>query len=169
MKEKELRIFIKENSPFIYEYINKEVLKDIGVMNPRFFVKLVNEFFNIENRKYKLEDITKDSFSYYLIAEVIGESREAFTYFRKDTITLDELYKELRLYFNYVKFTVEDEVFDISFIQSKAGVTAFENEIVKFSKSFTIKKDIEKYISKKSNILLNEEQNSIKMELNNIL
>ena len=41
MKKNELKAYIKENSPLIFEYINKEILEDIGVMSPNFFVRLL--------------------------------------------------------------------------------------------------------------------------------
>ena len=33
MQENELKVFIKENSILIYEYINNEILKEIGGTN----------------------------------------------------------------------------------------------------------------------------------------
>lgn len=162
MQEKELKAFIKENSPFIYEYMNSVVLKDIGVMNREFFEKLIKDFFNKTKRRYKIENMTKDSFVYYLIAEVLGTAKWPFIYFRKETMTLDELYKELRLYFNYVKFNIQEDYFCVDFIQSKAGVTAYEEEIVKFSKKFALKKGIEEFISKKEDIYLTKELKNIK-------
>ena len=48
MQENELKAFIKENSPLICEYINSEILKDIGVKSSDFFVRLIDEFFKKE-------------------------------------------------------------------------------------------------------------------------
>ena len=64
MQENELKTFVKENLSLIYEYINSEILKDIGVMSPDFFVRVVDEYFtkeeilpliiNISNRILKM-------------------------------------------------------------------------------------------------------------------
>lgn len=44
MLENELKAFIKENATLIYEYINSEILKNIGTLSPDFFVRLIEEF-----------------------------------------------------------------------------------------------------------------------------
>jgi len=51
MQENELKAFIKENRPLIYEYINSEILKDIGVMSLDFFVRLIDEYFVKKEKK----------------------------------------------------------------------------------------------------------------------
>ena len=105
MQENELKAFIKENSPLIYEYINSELLKDIGVMSSDFFVRLIDEFFKKENKIYG-KNITADTLGYYLICEVLGEAKQAFPFFRKDTLSLDKIFKEAKVYFNHVKFSI---------------------------------------------------------------
>ena len=121
MQEIELKAYIKENASLIFEYINKEILKDIGVMSSNFFVRLLDEFFNKQKRVYD-EKITADTLGYYLIVEVLGDAKQAFPFFRKDTLSLDEIFKEAKVYFNHVKFTIKDDIFVISLIQTKAGV-----------------------------------------------
>lgn len=150
MQENELKAFIKENSPLIYEYINSELLKDIGVMSSDFFVRLIDEFFKKEKRIYQ-ENITADTLGYYLICEVLGEAKQAFPFFRKDTLSLDEIFKEAKVYFNHVRFTIKDDIFTISLVQTKAGVSTLDEEIIKFSKQFPIKTSgLQEFISKQT-------------------
>lgn len=170
MQENELKAFIKENSPFVFEYINSEILKDIGVMHPNFFVRLINEFFNKEDKRICIDEISVDTFAYYMLTEVLGEARQAYPFYRKDTMTLDELYKEVRVYYNYVRFTIEEDSFWIYLIQTKAGVTAFDEEIIKFSKKFPMKSSgIKEFISKNHNMILNESLKKVKEDINTIL
>ncbi|MDN5103307.1 hypothetical protein O8C99_08925 [Aliarcobacter butzleri] len=138
MQENKLKAFIKENSPLICEYINSEILKDIGVMSSDFFVRLIDEFFKKEKRIYQ-ENITADTLGYYLICEVLGEAKQAFPFFRKDTLSLDKIFKEAKVYFNHVKFSIKDDIFTISLVQTKAGVSTLDEEIIKFSKDFPMK------------------------------
>ena len=150
MQENELKAFIKENSPLIYEYINSELLKDIGVMSSDFFVRLIDEFFKKEKRIYQ-ENITADTLGYYLICEVLGEAKQAFPFFRKDTLSLDEIFKEAKVYFNHVKFSTKDDIFTISLVQTKAGVSTLDEEIIKFSKDFPMKiSGLQEFIEKQT-------------------
>lgn len=139
MQVDELRILIEKNSALLYEYTNAVLLKDIGEINPIFFKKLIEDFLNKENRKTSINEVTLDTLPYYALTEILGDARQAFTFYRKDTMTLTELSKEVRVYYNYVKFTIEENSFCIDLVQTKAGVTAFEEEIIKFSKKFPMK------------------------------
>lgn len=139
MQENELKAFIKENSSLIYEYINAEILKDIGVMSYLFFERLIDEYFSKEEKRVCTNNLTADTFGYYLITEVLGEAKQAFPFFRKDTLCLDKIFKEAKVYFNHVKFTIEDNTFNIYLIQTKAGVSTLDEEIIKYSKQFPIK------------------------------
>ncbi|BAK73030.1 hypothetical protein [Arcobacter sp. L] len=169
MQENELKAYIKENSPLIFEYINKEILKDIGVMSSNFFVRLLDEFFNKQKRIYD-EKVTADILGYYLITEVLGDAKQAFPFFRKDTLSLDEIFKEAKVYFNHVKFIIKDDIFTISLVQTKAGVSTLDEEIIKFSKQFPIKTSgLEEFISKNSNITLDESSQKLKEDVKNIL
>lgn len=170
MQENDLKAFIKENSLLIYKYINSEVLKDIGEMSPSFFVRLIDEYFKKENKRISIEDLTVDTLGYYLIAEVLGEAKQAFPFFRKDTMTLEEIFKEAKVYFNHVKFTLEYGTFNIYLIQTKAGVSTLEEEIIKFSKQFPIKRDgVRNFIDKSSNEIENKRLKKLKEEIKNIL
>lgn len=83
MQESELKAFIKENSSLIYEYINAEILKDIGVMSSSFFERLIYEYFSKEEKRVCTDNLTADTFGYYLITEILGESRQAFHFLEK--------------------------------------------------------------------------------------
>ena len=168
MQENELKAFIKENSPLIYEYINSELLKDIGVMSSDFFVRLIDEFFKKEKRIYQ-ENITADTLGYYLICEVLGEAKQAFPFFRKDTLSLDKIFKEAKVYFNHVKFSIKDDIFTISLVQTKAGVSTLDEEIIKFSKQFPIKTSgLNEFISKNTKLALTQSSLKIKEDIKNI-
>ena len=169
MQEKELKAFIKENSPLIYEYINSEILRDIGIMSPNFFVRLIEEFFNKDEKKVCTNNLTADTLGYYLIAEILGEAKQAFPFFRKDTLTLDEIFKEAKVYFNHVKFTIEDDIFTISLVQTKAGVSTLDEEIIKFSKQIPMKTlGLMEFIAKNSDITPNENLQKLKEDIKNI-
>ena len=151
MQEYELKAFVKENLSLIFEYINDEILKDIGVMSPNFFIRLIDEYFSKKEKIISMDSLTIDTFGYYLITEILGKAKQAFPFFRKDTITLDKIFKDAKVYFNYVKFTIEDDTFNISLVQTKAGVSTLDTEIIKFSKQITMKTSgIKEFIDKNS-------------------
>lgn len=159
MQENELKTFVKENSSLIYEYINSEILKDIGVMSPDFFVRLVDEYFTKEEKIVSIDNLTVDTFGYYLITEILGEAKQAFPFFRRDTITLDKIFKDAKVYFNHVKFTIEDDIFTIFLVQTKAGVSTLDEEIIKYSKQIPMKNlDFKEFIEKNSVKNLNEDK-----------
>lgn len=169
MQENELKAFIKENPILVYEYINNEILKDIGVMSPNFFVRLIEEFFNKKEKNLCTNNLTIDTLAYYLIAEILGEAKQAFPFFRKDTLTLDEIFKEAKVYFNHVKFTIKDDIFTIYLIQTKAGVSTLDEEIIKFSKQFPMRTSgMIEFITKNSDITLNENLEKLKENIKNI-
>lgn len=152
MQENELKTFVKENSSLIYEYINSEILKDIGVMSPDFFIRLVDEYFTKEEKIVSMDNLTVDTFGYYLITEILGEAKQAFPFFRRDTITLDKIFKDAKVYFNHVKFTIEDDIFTIFLVQTKAGVSTLDEEIIKYSKQIPMKNlDFKEFIAKNLN------------------
>ena len=89
MQKNELKAFIKQNSPWIYEYVNSELLKDIGTLNPEFYVELTNDFFNKEEKKVSTKNMTADILAYYMLTELVGDCRHAYTFFRKETLTFN--------------------------------------------------------------------------------
>lgn len=152
MQENELKTFVKENSSLIFEYINSEILKDIGVMSPDFFVRVVDEYFTKEEKIVSIDNLTVDTFGYYLITEILGEAKQAFPFFRRDTITLDKIFKDAKVYFNHVKFIIEDDIFAIFLVQTKAGVSTLDEEIIKYSKQIPMKNlDFKEFIAKNLN------------------
>ena len=169
MQENELKVFIKENPILIYEYINSEILKDIGLMSPDFFVRLINEFFSKQNKRVCTDNLTIDTLGYYLITEILGEAKQAFPFYRKDTLCLDAIFKEAKVYFNHVKFTIEDDIFTIYLVQTKAGVSTLDEEIIKFSKQIPIKTSgLIEFIAKNSNEPLDESLIKLKEDIKNI-
>ena len=169
MQENELKAFIKENSSLIYEYINSEILRDIGTISANFFVRLIEEFFNKDEKRVCTDKLTIDTLGYYLITEILGEAKQAFPFYRKDTLCLDGIFKEAKVYFNHVKFTIEDDVFAIYLVQTKAGVSSLDEEIIKFSKQIPIKTSgLTEFIAKNSNEPLDESFIKLKEDIKNI-
>lgn len=169
MQENELKVFIKENAILIYEYINSEILRNIGTLSPNFFIRLIEEFFNKKEKRVCTNNLTTDTLGYYLITEVLGEAKQAFPFYRKDTLILDEIFKEAKVYFNHVKFTIEDDIFTISLVQTKAGVSTLDEEIIKFSKQIPMKTlGLMEFIAKNSDITPNENLQKLKEDIKNI-
>lgn len=169
MLENELKVFIKENATLIYEYINSEILKNIGTLSPDFFVRLIEEFLNKNEKRVCTNNLTADTLGYYLITEILGEAKQAFPFYRKDTLSLDEIFKEAKVYFNHVKFTIEDDIFTIFLVQTKAGVSTLDEEIIKFSKQIPMKTlGLMEFIAKNSDITLSESLQKLKEDIKNI-
>lgn len=169
MQENELKTFIKENSSLIYEYINSEILRDIGTISANFFVRLIEEFFSKNEKRVCTDKLTINTLGYYLITEILGEAKQAFPFYRKDTLCLDAIFKEAKVYFNHVKFTIEDDVFAIYLVQTKAGVSTLDEEIIKFSKQIPMKTSgLTEFIAKNSNEPLNESLIKLKEDIKNI-
>lgn len=170
MQENELKAYIKENSPLIFKYINTEILKNIGEISSEFFTRLLYEYFSKKEKRISTENLTADTLIYYLIVEVLGDAKQAFPFFRKDTLTLNKIFDEAKVYFNHVKFILEEGGFTIALIQTKAGVSTLEEELVKYSKTFPIKTSgLEEYISKNKNHTLDESMKKLKEDINNTL
>jgi hypothetical protein len=169
MQENELKAFIKENSSLIYEYINSEILRDIGTISPIFFVRLIEEFFNKDEKRVCNKNLTANTLGYYLITEILGEAKQAFPFYRKDTLCLDGIIKEAKVYFNHVKFTIEDDIFTIYLVQTKAGVSTLDEEIIKFSKQIPMKNSgLIEFIVKNYNKPLDESLKKLKEDINKI-
>ena len=61
------------------------------------------------------------------------------------------------------------DIFTISLIQTKAGVSTLDEEIIKFSKQFPIKTSgLEEFISKNSNITLDKSLQKLNENIKNI-
>lgn len=85
-------------------------------------------------------------------------------------MSLNELYKEVSVYYNYVRFFIKGDDFCIDLIQTKMGVTSLDEEIIKFSKRIPMKNTgIKEFINKREDEVLNESLQKIKQEINTIL
>ena len=170
MEEEKLKAFIKENSILIYEYINAEILKDIGAISAGFFVRLVDEYFNKKDKTIPTDNLTPNTLAYFLIAEVLGEAKQAFPFFRKDTLDLHKIFKDVKVYFNHVKFTIENDTFNIYLIQTKAGVSTLEKELIKFLKQFPMKTHgIDDFIRKNSKKESDEGLNKLEKDIKRVI
>ena len=50
-------------------------------MSPDFFVRVVDEYFTKEEKIVSIDNLTVDTFGYYLITEILGETKQAFSIF----------------------------------------------------------------------------------------
>lgn len=81
MQENQLKAFVKQNSPWIFEYINSEILKDIGKISPNYFITLIDDFFaKSSDIKIDDKDISADRFPYFLFTLVLGEAKKPYTF-----------------------------------------------------------------------------------------
>ena len=135
MQLQELKTFIKQNALFIVEYINCEVLKEIGTMNPNYFVKLVNDSFV---KQTSIQDIAPNLLPYYLFTQIESKGRMDYTSLRTETISLNKLNDEAKVYYNYARFTLNKDFFIIDLMQTKIGGMPIDEDIVKFSKQVPI-------------------------------
>lgn len=132
----EVKVFIKKNSYLIYEYINIEVLKNIGLINPEYFIKIIEEML-----KKEVDIKLNQNILPYFILSIIGNNGKLdYTSLRVDTINLSQINKESSSYYNYVKFSLTNDLFLIELMQNKTGGMAIKEDIVKFRKEVIIKK-----------------------------
>ena len=102
MQENELKAFIKENSPLIFQYINREILKNIGVISSDFFVRLIDEYFNKKEKEFAKE--FDDKISMYDQIELGNDGKLAF----KEGSELAELDKKAPKTFEYLQKKIKD-------------------------------------------------------------
>lgn len=144
MKEHEVTNFIKNNSYFIYEYINKEVLKDIGSINHDYFTKEIED---ILKNKIEIKQININTFPYFIFTLLAKQGKLDYTSLRAESINLNSLNKESCTYYNYVHFFIKKDIFTIALMQSKIGGMPIDEDIVKFKKEVIIKsKGLEDFI-----------------------
>ncbi|PHR72985.1 MAG: hypothetical protein COA66_04095 [Arcobacter sp.] len=136
IKINEAEIFIKENANLIYEYINKEVLKNTAVINKKYFLKIIKD---ICTKKSALL-INQNILPYVLFTLIGNNGKLDYTSLREDTINLSTLNKESSTYYNYVKFSIKEDLFIIELMQNKTGGMAIKEDIVKFKKEIFINK-----------------------------
>jgi hypothetical protein len=171
----QLKEFIKKNSYFIYEYINSDVLKDIGMMNPEYFIKVIQDIFIKEIKiKKNLNNVNSNIFPYFLFTLLSKNGKIDYTSLRVETINFNQINKESSTYYNYVRFSLRDNLFIIELIQSKIGGMPIDKDIVKFKKEILIKSSgLQEFIIKKekdiSSISSNNQYKKIKENIANIM
>ncbi|WP_072681771.1 hypothetical protein [Arcobacter sp. LA11] len=145
----ELKNFMKENSSFVYEYINSEVLKDIGIMNKDYFSKVIQNIFNEET---DIEKINPNILPYFIFTLLFDKGKVDYTSLRVETINFKQINKEASTYYNYVQFSLKNDSLHIELIQSKIGGMPIDKDIVKFTKIVPIKNTgLEEFINKELN------------------
>lgn len=158
-----LQEFIKQNALFIVEYINCEVLKEIGTMNPNYFVKLVNDSFV---KQTSIQDIDINILPYYLFTQIESKGRMDYTSLRTETISLNKLNDEAKVYYNYARFTLNKDFFIIDLMQTKIGGMPIDEDIVKFSKQVPISDlGLEEFILEHKDIEINETLKRVQKEV----
>lgn len=163
----QLKEYIKQNAPWIYEYINTEVLKGIGAINANFFIYLIKDIYV---KQADTQSVDVNVLPYYLFTKISGKGKMDYTVFRKESISLVPLTNEASVYHNYVRFSLKDDTFYIDLMQTKMGGMPLDEDIVKFSKSIAIKpKGLETFIEVKKNNALNDTLKTIQDEVERIL
>jgi len=136
----EIRNFIKENSYWLYKYINAEVLKDIGEINFDYFTKIMQDIFS-EKIDIKISEYNSNPniLPYFIFTVIEGIGRLDYTSLRVDTINFSQINKEALVYYNYARFSLKDDSLRIELMQTKIGGMPIDNDIIKFSKDIPIK------------------------------
>ncbi|NQY22893.1 MAG: hypothetical protein HRT41_02585 [Campylobacteraceae bacterium] len=136
LKPNELKEFIEKNTYLIYEYINKEVLKNTAIINKAYFIKTIKDIFAKNSTLLINQNILPYSFF-----TLLGKNGKLdYTSLREDTINLSKINKESSSYYNYVKFSITEDLFIIELMQNKTGGMAIKEDIVKFKKEIFINK-----------------------------
>jgi hypothetical protein len=133
-------------------------------------VKLIEDIF-IKPRDIKIteQSINPNIFPYYLFTLVFGKGKMDYTSFRSETINFNQINKEASVYYNYARFTLEDDFLCIYLMQTKIGGMPIDEDIVKFTKRIPIKSSgLEEFINKNRDIS-SETLKKIRKEIDNIL
>lgn len=171
---KKLTDFTKKNSYWIYDYINSTVLKDIGVMNPDYFITTIQNIFTQKTNTEINMHIANPHILPYLIFRFLSENGKiTYTSLRVETIELSQLNKEAKTYYNYVRFSLKDNFLCIELMQSKIGGMPIDADIVKFTKMIPVNTSaFEEFIIKKEKdvdlIVSKDEYKKIKEAINSI-
>lgn len=164
----ELKSFIKENSYLIYEFINCEVLKEVGELNPNYFIKIISDSFLKD--EFHICDTNPSKFPYTILTLLEGKGKMDYTSFRKDTLFLNKLNAKASVYYNYAKFSVDNEFLYIDFMQMKIGGMPIDKDILKFREKILINETaFEEFLLEDKNSTLNEIDLKIKNEIDKIL
>lgn len=161
-----LKTFTKQNAPWIYEYINCEVLNGMGKINSNYFVKLINDSL-VKHTNF--ENINTNILPFYLFSKIEQKGRMDYTSLRTETINFNEINEEARVYYNYARFTLQEGFFCIDLMQTKIGGMPIDEDIVKFSKRVPIKSlGLEEFINQNRDTTMNETLKKIKEEVEKI-
>lgn len=111
---KELTDFLKDNSYWIYSYINRVILKDYGNMSADFFINNIKDIFISQKEQLSSLDKMSEALIPYNILSLINmrSGNINFADINLKTIGLDEIKKDMNKrneYFNYIHFSLRDE------------------------------------------------------------
>ncbi|RXJ55328.1 hypothetical protein [Candidatus Marinarcus aquaticus] len=166
-----LKAYVKQNAPWIYEYINTEVLKGIGSIHPNYFIKVIEDLFiKQEGAQITQENNTPNLFPYRLFTFLFKQGKMDYTSFRNETISLSPLTLKASVYHNYVHFWIHEDTFYIDLMQTKMGGMPLDEDIVKYSKAIPIQKEgLEEFITAHKHEKLNASLQTIKEKIEEIL
>ena len=162
--------FLQQNAYAIFAYINTSILKDIGVMNPDYFIKTVQDIMaqkTILPTDEKYADI--NILPYSILTTICNKGRVDYTSLRAESINFAPLNKEAAVYYNYAQFSLKDTVLCIALMQSKIGGMPIDDDIVKFTKNISINPvGLEQFIIQHTDIFCtNKEYEKIQQSLKN--
>lgn len=95
------------------------------------------------------------------------KQNKLFPFFRKDTLTLDEIFKEAKVYFNHVKFTIKDDIFRFIWFKQKQGFLHLMKRLSSFKQFVCRTSGMIEFI-RKPDITLNENLEKLKENIKNI-
>ncbi|WP_419769454.1 MAG: hypothetical protein ACNI3C_08890 [Candidatus Marinarcus sp.] len=171
MQLNELKIFIKQNAPWIYAFINSEVLKGVGEINPNYFVKLLADLFG-KRRDFSMSEynLNPNIFPYFIFTIIEQKGRLDYTSLRRETIHFAPINEEAKVYYNYARFSLQEDFFCIDLMQTKIGGMPIDEDIVKFTKRVPIQSlGLEEFIDKNADMASNEMFEKIKEETEKML
>lgn len=163
-----LREFIQQNSPLIYGYINTEVLKEVGKLNRNYFVKLLNDLFVKQtNTSVNLDNLTPNLLPYFIFTQIESKGRMDYTSLRTETLNLNNLNEEVKVYYNYARFSLKEGFLIIDLMQTKIGGMPIDEDIIKYSKKIAIDESgLEEFVAKNQELMtLNEILKKIKEDI----
>ncbi len=167
--QNEIKEFIKQNSCEIYEYINTEVLKDIGKMNSNYFIKVIQNILD-KSSNIEINENNPNILPYLIFTLLSDRGKIDYTSLRAETIDFKHLNKESSTYYNYARFSLKDEYLLLELMQSKFGGMPVDEDIVKFEKKIPIKNNgLEIFITQNKEFLESTDTyNNIKKEINSL-
>jgi len=150
----EIKDFVNENADLIYNYINYEILQDIGEINSDYFVKIIKEVF-AKKLTILVDGYNKNPniLPYLLFLFLESKGKIDYTSLRNETLSFSKINKEASVYYNYSKFSLDNEYLIIQLMQTKIGGMPIDKDIVKFTKKILIQnKGLEEFINKNHEI-----------------